>query len=125
MLERIPNMFTLALFCVLVLGCDPVFVIQGDIYTRLGSDTGKNIHKIAETDVLIQCHKNYIPSGLQTKSDDKGFYRLRGIGVPKRCELIFRHPHFKTKVIKLEPNLHKAPDLGWYGYKVDVELEPK
>jgi len=125
MLKRIRNMIVVALLCVLVLGCDPVFIIQGNIYTRLGSPTGKNIYKIGEADVLIKCHKNHIPSGLQTKSDLEGFYRLRGIGIPKQCELIFHHSDFKTRVIKLEPNLYKAPDLGWYGYKVDVELEPK
>ena len=125
MITRILKMSILILSAAVLLGCDPVFMIQGSIYScMMSSDEHKTAYKLKDVNVKIRCAGDYIPSGLQTKSDDDGFYRLRGIGIPKQCELIFDHPDFKKKTIKLDPSLHKAPDLGGYGYKLNVELEP-
>ena len=116
----------LVLLTIHILGCDPVFVIQGNIYTHPTTSVGgENSYSVNDVNVSIKCYKDYIPSGLQTKSNHQGFYRLRGIGIPQNCELMFDHPDFRKAIIKLDPNVHKAPDLGWYGYKVDVQLEKK
>ncbi len=116
----------------LISGCyDPYFRIRGEIYIPTTSsyldNSERSKQKIPNVAVSIRC-KGFVSQplkDLKVLSNIEGFYQIQGIGTAEECELIFEHPNFKPKIVKIEPELHKDPSQKLkYGYKVNVELEP-
>lgn len=108
---------------------DTVFYeIKGETYSYMNTkinDKDEAAIKISDVDVSILC-PGILRSSQKTKSNDKGFYILKGKGVIEDCEMIFDHPHYKRKVIKLNKTYLKNNTYPLSPiYEVNAELEPK
>ena len=118
----------------MILGCyDPIFVIKGEIKGTVKNKgyegKGESVQKISDAAVSIKCYGGYQSPALKNLkvfSDINGVYEIQGIGSAENCELIFEHPNFKQKTIKIESMRHKDSTQSLeHSYKINVELEPK
>jgi len=123
----IPMLIVSLLLGIMILGCPVAYLgdryiygIEGEIY-GLGSMNG-----IPSVRVRLSCSKSKLSGSHETTSDNKGYFVLKGYGAPYDCELIFDHPAFKQKIIKLDQDSREEPKegFGWV-WKLKVELEKK
>jgi hypothetical protein len=124
---KILKLKVLLVLCIVILGCPIAYLgdcyvyrVEGEIY-----DTG-SINKISSVKVRILCLESKLSGPHETRSDNNGHFILKGYGAPYDCELIFEHPEYNRKIMRLNPELREEPKDGFtWVWKVNVQLEPK
>lgn len=105
-----------------ILGDRLAYKFQGTIFSSLDHQQINNVR------VKAACEKTRLDPPLETLTDEKGLFTLHGYfsGSLDDCELIFEHPQFKRKVVKLQPARELKADTGFMRiWTIDIELEPK
>lgn len=119
----------------LLLGCDTMFYVKGSVakscYLISGKCENEDRIPIANVNVIVKCTPNSRLATLRHRdqkliTDKYGYYKFGSFGMPSLydCFLIFTHPLYKQKVIKLDSHLHRDATTEYaYDYVIDVDLK--
>ncbi len=117
----------LLVLCLVTSGC--LFALMSDRYQygfRGTIRSSANGEAIAGVTVGASCKKTRLDPPFETASDDHGSFFLHGfyVGFLDDCELRFKHPGFKSKVIELS---RSSPEFATKflvnEWNLNVELE--
>ena len=129
MSKNISRNLILWLAIVLIVSACPLISFLGDPigYKFTGTINNSLDHgAIASVGVTASCEKSELDPPVHVFSDHKGGFTLDGYGsgALDDCQLMFEHPQFKQKILKLQPARELKEEIPFMRiWRLKVELE--